>query len=218
MRPCSQQPCNQTSPPVTISTVQSFNVDAKFTTGFDPLHARGTVGAFLACLTLPFLAHLRFIRHDAPAPSWAHTQFVEFTLRSSLLTSFEVYAMIEEQELLDCLSLLHVLEELYLRDSAGQTFGDRPNVVITDNLLRGLTWSPNHPSLIPRLNFLCLTPSASVMSLLDCITSRIGPCRSNDSRFRAGGERGFCPEFVAQVSALEGLSFSVGRDDDFWSF
>jgi hypothetical protein len=186
-----------------------------FTTGFDPLHARGTVGAILACLTLPFLAHLRFIRHDAPALSWAHTQFVEFALRSSLLTSSEVYAMIEEQELLDCLSLLHVLE-LYLWDSAGQTFGDRPNVVITDNLLRRLTWSPNHPSLVPGLNFLCLTSSASVMSLLDCITSPIGPCRSNDSRFRAGA-RGFFPEFVAQVSALE-FSFSVGGDDDFWSF
>ncbi|KAJ6592869.1 hypothetical protein B0H19DRAFT_1245679 [Mycena capillaripes] len=209
-----------------ISNVSTLMI--RFSTDPDPLHTQEIMGAILGCLTLPSLTQLRFIRPDAPAPLWNQTRFLEFASRSSLcntLTSFEVCAIIEEQELLDCLSVLPMVQELYLWDSADQP-GEHPHhTVITDSLLHQLSWRPNHTNFLPRLNFLCLTSLLRFRddSLLDCITSRINPCRSNGRFFRtdifwmSACDRRLSSEFVAQVSELDGLTFSVDPDVDFWT-
>ncbi|KAJ7624228.1 hypothetical protein DFH06DRAFT_1445861 [Mycena polygramma] len=194
----------------------------------DPIHTKAVLGALLGCLALPSLTHLRFIRDDTPAPLWNHSPFMKLALRSSFgatLTTFEAYAVIEEQELLDCLTVLPVLQQLYLWDLEDHPGDSLHHVIITDNLIRQLTWRPNHANIVPRLDFMCLTTVLrfSDEALEDCINSRVDPCLANginiqfrtDVFYMAGCERPLFPaEFVARVS--RDISFNVAPDEKNW--
>ncbi|KAJ7758755.1 hypothetical protein B0H16DRAFT_1416205 [Mycena metata] len=122
-----------------------------FITDPDPPHTRTILGAILECLTLPCLTQLRFIRPDVPPPLWNQPKFVDFAARSSLcdtLTTFEVWAKIAEDDLVECLSLLRSLQVLLLWDCPDY-------IVITDSLLHHISWAGEN-SLLPHLRHLCL--------------------------------------------------------------
>ncbi|KAJ7611982.1 hypothetical protein DFH06DRAFT_1371599 [Mycena polygramma] len=207
----------------------------QFTDDYHPQHTEALLGAILECLTLPCLTRLRLLfsrNSNAPTPSWTHSPFMKFISRSSLgstLTSFEVHAMIKEEQLLECLAALPMLQELHLSDVPDQQHSQgngwslrlRAEHIITDSFLRQLAWKHNHANLIPQLHLLHLRTLMRFCddALEDCITSRIDTCRSEKSRFRtkiswmAGYDREVSPDFTARMLQKEHLSFSVGTDD-----
>ncbi|KAJ7146976.1 hypothetical protein C8R44DRAFT_973518 [Mycena epipterygia] len=111
------------------------------------------LGAVLASLTLPCLQELGLCRQpNAPPLFWHQHHFLTFASRSALhanLTVFEIQAIIQDEELLQCLSVLPVLEQLVVWDCE-----DPSHSVITDNLLRGLVWRPDYACIVPSLNWL----------------------------------------------------------------
>ncbi|KAJ7496502.1 hypothetical protein FB451DRAFT_1455655 [Mycena latifolia] len=106
----------------------------------------------LGCLNLSRLRDLRSL--DGAPLVWNQNNFFSFASRSSLsasLTALEIEAVIQEDELLQCLELLTSLEELTITDCEDFEGG---HVLITDNLLHRLVWRPNDDtSLVPRLIF-----------------------------------------------------------------
>jgi hypothetical protein len=193
----------------------------RFTSQFDPMRTWEILGIILRCLTLPRLTALRFIhRPNAPPPLWNHTHFREFASRSRLrttLTQLELYVVIQEHELVGSLAALPLLEELRLWDSAGAG-----GEVITDSLLRQLTWRSGETNLVPRLSTLGLTTTIAFRdnSLMELVTSRADPGRSENGPFvvmvllYARCRREFSSEFVAQLAELEeggDLIFALGR-------
>ncbi|KAJ6516622.1 hypothetical protein C8R47DRAFT_1205853 [Mycena vitilis] len=206
----------------------------QFTDDWGPAHTEALLSALLECLTLPCLTRLRLLfsrNSNAPTPSWTHSPFMKFISRSSLgfkLTSFEVHAVIKEEQLLECLAVLPMLQELHLSDVPDQQYSQRngwsfrAEQIISDSLLRQLAWRPNHASnLMPKLRLLHLRTLMRFCddALEDCITSRVDTCRPDKSTFRtkiswmAGYDREFYPEFTARMSQKEHLSFIVGIDD-----
>lgn len=193
-------------PPVT-SHISTFIITF---TAASASSTRLTLGKILGCLTLPSLSKLRVACEDIQ-PLWNQTRFLDFATRSSLcntLTSFEIDVMLDAPELLECISVLPLLEDLYLWDCDSQ---GNYRAIITDDLLYQLTWRDNQTNLVPRLNFVGLNSlmQFSDASLWDFVTSRIVPGRSAEGPFGAAVAyllcccREFSPEFIAQLSALE---------------
>ncbi|KAJ7496513.1 hypothetical protein FB451DRAFT_1207956 [Mycena latifolia] len=121
-------------------------------------HTDSVVETLLGCLTLPRLHKFWVLRpSDGPPLLWNQTYFLSFASRSSLcdcLTALQIDAVIQEDELVQCLELLISLEELIIPECDDYEDG---HVVITDKLLRRLVWRPNDGmDLVPRLRSLCL--------------------------------------------------------------
>ncbi|KAJ6593058.1 hypothetical protein B0H19DRAFT_12123 [Mycena capillaripes] len=180
------------------------------------------LGRILCCLTLPRLTSLRFIQRpdNIARPLWNHTHFLNFASRSSLrttLTQLEIYAVIQEHELLECLLFLPLLEELRLWDP---TEGESGGALI-DNLLGQLTWRLGQTNLVPHLNILGLTSVIDFRddSILEFVTSRIERGLPENNPFvvmilYSGCRRELSPEVVAQLTELEDsgdLIFAIGR-------
>ncbi|KAF7350823.1 hypothetical protein MSAN_01644200 [Mycena sanguinolenta] len=110
-----------------------------------------------------------------------------------------------ETELLECLVLLPLLEELRLWDC---TSTEDDTAVITDNVLNQLAWRADQTNLVPRLQTLGLSSTMEFReeSLWNLISSRavrpeIGPFVV--MVLYLGSQREFSPEFLAQLSELE---------------
>ncbi|KAJ7646063.1 hypothetical protein DFH06DRAFT_582439 [Mycena polygramma] len=183
------------------------------------------LGIILRSLTLPSLASLRFIQHvhtgdhdtcaGASPPQAPHRNrigFLAFAACSALdtLTQLEVYAVIRDHELLECLLQLPLLEELRLWDcvedtAPGPDDGLAVGRVITDALLRKLTFCPvESNSLVPHLNILALT---SVMSFregtfLELVASRMRPDGSPFVAMMLYDSRCSRRKFAAEALAL----------------
>ncbi|KAJ7026859.1 hypothetical protein C8F04DRAFT_1295926 [Mycena alexandri] len=162
-------------PPV-VSNLSSLGL----TLAFDDTQGN-VLGPVLECLTMPFLNALSLTGMvQDPPPNWCQRSFTAFASRSGLhttLTTLEINrTKISDEAVIASLSALPVLEQLFLADCVTEP----PHIVITDHLLRLLT-SPADPtpSLVPRLNFLCLT---SVLGFTDdvywiFVNSRLIPAR-----------------------------------------
>ncbi|KAJ7146993.1 hypothetical protein C8R44DRAFT_864690 [Mycena epipterygia] len=168
------------------------------------------LGAVLGSLTLPCLQELALHGHENGSPLfWHQHHFLTFASRSALhasLTVFEIQAIIQDDELLQCLSVLPSLKKLIVWDCQ-----DQSHAVITDNLLRRLVWRPDHTCLIPSLTWLSF---ASILRFSDdalwqFVTSRIVPGRDGDMPFQMQiywtprRERECSPEIIAQLEELE---------------
>ncbi|KAJ6481893.1 hypothetical protein C8R45DRAFT_1100296 [Mycena sanguinolenta] len=175
--------------------------------------SRKVLATVFDCLTLPRLTSLRFIQQpNNPPPLWNQTCFLHFISRSMLgttLAELEVYAIIEDKELLECLLHLPFLENLRLWDCEdGELEGDHG--VITDTLLTQLAHDIN---IVPRLGHLVLMSTIDFIDdyLWKLVTSRIHlrHSRSENEPFvmmvsylpRRQGE--LSPQFLARLSELE---------------
>ncbi|KAJ7431943.1 hypothetical protein B0H11DRAFT_2261277 [Mycena galericulata] len=210
--------CSSFNPDVILAPVFSprlstFGVELRASD--DPNHTRRIIRGIFDCLTLPSLNTLSVKRHwKGPSLPWVQSPFVAFVLRSSLhasLTSLEIYAVIDDDELLQCLELLSSLEELIISDCADYENG---HAVITDNLLRRLVWKDDHnTNLIHRLRDLCLTTVFLFDDdvLWDLVRSRLVPGRTDDGLFDIQiycllphpRPRQISPQLVAQFVELE---------------
>ncbi|KAJ7646047.1 hypothetical protein DFH06DRAFT_1300831 [Mycena polygramma] len=180
-----------------------------------------SLGTVIGYVTCPHLNSLSFRPDSGPPFRWNQLCFLEFASRSSLhatLIVLRIDAVIEEHELLQCLAALPLLEDIYLSDS------EKHPPLITDNLLQQLIWRPDQPSLVPRLDFLCLKSLLRFNddSLRDLITSRILPGRSDyvpslEIRYLSDRERDLSPGLVEMMSTLEDsgdFSFEVVPAED----
>ncbi|KAJ7274900.1 hypothetical protein C8J57DRAFT_1466784 [Mycena rebaudengoi] len=88
---------------------------------------------------------------------WPHLQSLAFFSRSSSSRSLKVleipYVVITEEALLQCLGELPALEKLVVSDHS-LIYHNFHHHLITDSLLRRLTWTPDSSCLVPHLNFL----------------------------------------------------------------
>ncbi|KAJ7434051.1 hypothetical protein B0H11DRAFT_2296485 [Mycena galericulata] len=155
-----------------VSNISTLSI--KFTVPNDQHQTTRVLGAVLASLTLPRLQALELAGQSGESPLfWHHRHFLSFASRSALqrsLTRLEIGAILEDEELLECLSVLPLLEELVISD-----FEDEDHILITDDLLRGLVWSPDPTCIIPKLTFLCISSLLwfSDDVFLDFVTSRL---------------------------------------------
>jgi hypothetical protein len=162
--------------PSIVSNASHFTLTliVKFVAG----PAIDVLGAILGCLTFPSLKTLELAgRIGEPPLSWHQRHFLTFASRSSLhasLTALELMRItIDDDQLIACLLVLPLLEQLIIADC-----GEVP-AVITDTFLRRLTWTADPPPLVPRLNFLCLS---SLLQFSDdvywnLVFSRVVPAR-----------------------------------------
>ncbi|KAJ7160502.1 hypothetical protein C8R43DRAFT_1233738 [Mycena crocata] len=147
---------NLNLPPITAH-ISSLSI--KFITDFrpaNPEHSRQALGDIFACLTLPMLENLELRTNKFPALaiSWPNTQFLGLAARSSLGTRLVIlslplhHVLITEAELLACLRVLPAVEELQISDRQGRA---QDHHLMTDELLRALTYQSDAHALVPAL-------------------------------------------------------------------
>jgi hypothetical protein len=118
---------------------------------------------------------------------WPHLQSLAFFSRSSLSHSLKVLeipnVVITEDVLAQCLGVLPALEKLVVSDQ--YRYYDIFNHLITDSLLRRLTWTPDPSCLVPRLNFLVCRTMFNFDDdvFLEFVLSRLEPGRKADGPF-----------------------------------
>ncbi|KAJ6556634.1 hypothetical protein DFH09DRAFT_1164863 [Mycena vulgaris] len=204
-------------PPI-VSNVAALNID--FTANLveeDPINI---LGAVLDSLTLPCLTELGLTTTlEEPWIHWYQHQFLSFASRSALhasLTALDIGAIIHDVELLQCLAVLPLLEQLIVSDCQ-----DELHAVLTDGLLRPLARTPD---LVPRLNFFSMTSLLrfSDEAYWEFVNSRLIPDGANCFEIKTywlpRRGRDLYPEFLARGSELEArkvLVFTAGPDPDY---
>lgn len=93
--------------------------------------------------------------------------------------------VITEHDLVECLSEMEFLEELFIGDVPSTVPGDADHVLITNSLLQRLTWTPEPSCLTPKLGIFAF---ASLLTfddhvLLQFVTSRLVSGRTDDDVF-----------------------------------
>ncbi|KAJ7189106.1 hypothetical protein C8R46DRAFT_1056623, partial [Mycena filopes] len=164
---------------------------------------------FLESVTLPGLRHLVLSAPaDSEVPDWSQQHFLDFAARSSLcssLTMLWISALIEDRELINCLAVLPLLQELHIWDH-------EDHVVMTDTLLNSLNWSADETNLVPRLNSMHFNSAMtfSDTALLDFVTSRAVLGRFDPGVIFemvlisiSSDADGLSPTLAAQLSGLE---------------
>ncbi|KAJ7616756.1 hypothetical protein DFH06DRAFT_1238379 [Mycena polygramma] len=147
--------------------------------------AKRCLGQLFQSFTAPHLRRLQLKpqkKNDTPL-DWHQEEFLNFSLRSSLhthLIALTLYAIITEEELLQCLSGLPLLEELTVLSKDDARIG---HILITDSLLERLTLHPDCPSLVPRLHLFNITSLVefSDTAYWDFLSSRLDSGRNTDN-------------------------------------
>ncbi|KAJ7116198.1 hypothetical protein C8R43DRAFT_1078061 [Mycena crocata] len=152
----------------------------------DPKCSQGFLVVIMGMLILPRLKELFLEATVAESPLfWPQEQFLGLASRSSFDTTltrlFLHDVVIAEGDLVECLSKLPLLLQLFIQDVVDGTY----HTLITDSLLRRLTWTPNSDGLVPRINELNFT---SIFTFdqhvwLDLVISRLTPGRTCGSPF-----------------------------------
>ncbi|KAJ6554835.1 hypothetical protein B0H19DRAFT_1263130 [Mycena capillaripes] len=194
-----------------VSDVGSFSLALHIQPFHD--HITGVLGEIFGAITLPRVQHLTLHRaRYAPAPTWNQPSFFDFASRSSLHTNLihlDLRIIISDDELLQCLVVLPLLEYLTIADSEGYEYPP----LVTDYLLRCLTWISDEDCLIPRLHSFACTSLLTFTDevLLEFLKSRLVPRpRSEDGGkpFQATVwrlstySRKFSPSFHGRVQEL----------------
>ncbi|KAF7350594.1 3-beta hydroxysteroid dehydrogenase isomerase family [Mycena sanguinolenta] len=151
-------------------------------------HSREALGEIITALTLPNLQelHFRSSRPEAHPLFWPRDHFPAFASRScfrDILTKLFLYDMvIAEDELVECLSDMRALMELFIQDVVGSSDHEE-NILINDTLLRRLTWRSDSSCIAPNLNIFSF---ASLFffdddALVPFVESRARPAERHDS-------------------------------------
>ncbi|KAJ7501083.1 hypothetical protein B0H11DRAFT_2375184 [Mycena galericulata] len=154
------------------------------------------MGRFLSSLTLPSLRS--FTIHPSTL-YWPQKQFLKFATRSALcgvLRTLDIQGIdIADSELLEALSELQLLEHLTISDVSVSSERDQ-HIVITDNLLKGLTRT-SKKAKCPALQNIHLTTllGFSQATLKKFATSR-WKCRARELR---------CGVFIENISKESAL-------------
>ncbi|KAK7058214.1 hypothetical protein R3P38DRAFT_3547878 [Favolaschia claudopus] len=137
-------------------------------------------GQLFDALELPSLKNFTFnpcIEMEQEPPMWHTERFLSLADRSDFsrhLTFLDIYAIITDTELLQCLCVLPMLQTLSISDfiSIG---ANNSSPVITDMLLQALTYRTDAPSLIPHLEYVHLTSHLEFTdtAFIDFIKSRV---------------------------------------------
>ncbi|KAJ6537867.1 hypothetical protein B0H19DRAFT_374793 [Mycena capillaripes] len=144
----------------------------------------------LGRLTLPCLRQLAFRSCLDQYLFWPRNQFTAFACRSSFrptLTKLLLHdIIITVEELVECLSEMPALLELFIQDVPWA--GDAEHVLITDDLFRQLTWTSDPACLTPHLSSLRVASFFTFNNhvLLNFLNSRIEPGRSHKGPFEMG--------------------------------
>ncbi|KAJ6464616.1 hypothetical protein C8R47DRAFT_1224687 [Mycena vitilis] len=150
----------------------------------DAAVCRSTFSRILATITLPSLRHLRFRFPDLKGHLlWPHDSFLVFAARSSLQTSLTTLSLhrmvVTEDELVECLLELPSLLNLSIQDVPPC----EEHTLITDSLLQRLTWTSDTSSLVPCLSSFRVASLFRFDRLLNFVTSRIVPGKTNGRPF-----------------------------------
>ncbi|KAJ7220867.1 hypothetical protein GGX14DRAFT_432318 [Mycena pura] len=197
-----------------------------------PAHCTRVVSDMLDCFTLPCAKQLAF-RMDSPWPlRWANSTFMAFLSRSSSSATITSLALegiaIEAHELLESLPALPRLETVSLADLLPTSEAPGPVspadvhadcIIVTDELLRQLRWTPDDPCLVPCLRVFSCTSlfRFTPQMMLDFVASRAEACRiaAAASRFELRMRRH--PEVppVLDPALIAGLDV-LQRGGDIW--
>ncbi|KAJ6493320.1 hypothetical protein C8R45DRAFT_1212700 [Mycena sanguinolenta] len=177
----------------------------------DEDHSRPILGAIIGTLVLPRLLelHFRSFSPDNYPIFWPRDDFMAFSNRSSLgntLTKLFLYHMaITEDELVECLSEMKVLLELFIQEVAAESDWD----LITDTLLHRLTWRDDSSCLVPHLHCFSFDPlyfSFGEDTFIEFVESRLVPGRSNNGPFTIqafyADDHWFEDALIARMTAL----------------
>ncbi|KAJ7177212.1 hypothetical protein C8R43DRAFT_506415 [Mycena crocata] len=145
--------------PQTMSDISTFSLELYYNSS-SPTMAQASAQIF-ASLTLPHLRDLGFkdCREDrlsiiADRLPWPHAEFLSLSIRSSFHTHLETLRLlcviITEAELVECLGALPYLRRLEIADHEP----GNGRLLLTDNLFRQLTKTPESPGLVPQLRSL----------------------------------------------------------------
>ncbi|KAJ7617649.1 hypothetical protein DFH06DRAFT_1483478 [Mycena polygramma] len=163
------------------------SLDLAVTDSLGSLHFQQAVNGILAALTLPCVGQLALRASGPCVLFWPEKGFLELASRSSfghsLTKLFIRNILIREHELVDCLSGLPALIELFVQDVPGDPTSS--SVVITDGLLRRLTWTDDPGCLTPHLASVHLGSlfAFDIGVLLDFVKSRVIPGRTDRGPF-----------------------------------
>jgi hypothetical protein len=165
------------------------SLELSVTENYDPDHFRQAFGEFLGTVSLPFLEQLSLRAVGIHALLWPRHHFLACASRSSFrhtLTKllFE-NIIISEDELVECLSEMPALLDLFLHDVPAMAVGEVDHILVTDSLLRRLASTPDPSCLTPYLSTLRLGSLFTFDHeiLLDFGTSRVVPGKSGDNPF-----------------------------------
>ncbi|KAJ7649113.1 hypothetical protein DFH06DRAFT_558040 [Mycena polygramma] len=143
------------------STISSFVVDIAVIRG--PQHVVKMLDQFLGCLTLPHLRELHFLSSFSQGIiPWPASEFESLSSRSSFHDTLRVLDIsavsITEDELVRTLACLGSLERLSIADRRTDALQDvTEHILVTDSLLRLLTYTSDLPILVPQLKFISCT-------------------------------------------------------------
>ncbi|KAJ6598592.1 hypothetical protein B0H10DRAFT_734032 [Mycena sp. CBHHK59/15] len=168
-------------PSVTLE-IQSLSLTLRDGSHPDSDHSTAALGQILASFTIPSARELYFDTLPSDrARFWPQVQFLAFASRSSCgatLKSLQLHHLIiTDVDLLQCLSALPLLETLAVSDYPGteEAFRDvSDHIVITDSLLRRLSWTSESTCLVPHLTTFSCTSLLRFDDrvLLDFVISR----------------------------------------------
>ncbi|KAJ7157528.1 hypothetical protein C8R43DRAFT_996727 [Mycena crocata] len=165
--------------PSVTSDLSSLIVE--MTVNADADRAHNSLAEILDCLSLPAVASLSFTAvASSPPLHWPTSAFLAFLGRSAChraLRALELEAVISEDDLLRCLSVLPELETLVVADFQN-------NIIVTDTLFRRLAWTDTEACVIPRLSCIICTTHLrfSDEAYVDFVRSR---SRSPAKRFES---------------------------------
>ncbi|KAJ7767776.1 hypothetical protein B0H16DRAFT_1520716 [Mycena metata] len=187
----------------------------------DPGPSRRALGAVMAALTFPNLQGIT-LTGGLDTLFWTQAHFHAFASRSSCgstLLRLELHNMVlTEQELVDTLSELPALRCLFVQDVGHSSHFDggmplrAPHILITDGLLRRLTWTADSSCLVPKLTELQFVSfmSFSDSVFLEFTLSRAVPGRGEDSSLFSlevsafPNSRSFYPAVAQRLLQLDG--------------
>jgi hypothetical protein len=145
----------------TVSEVQTFKL--RIRVAEDREHAKQVLGGIFGCLALSYTQQLLLEPyHPSPPLSWSHAEFLTLASRSSFydtLTELSLArVLITDDELLECLSVLPLLEQLDLEEyPESDDYGIPDHAIITDKLPHALIPADNEDCLVPHLIYLGLS-------------------------------------------------------------
>ncbi|KAJ7615256.1 hypothetical protein DFH06DRAFT_1367410 [Mycena polygramma] len=160
-----------------------------------PDHSRQAFGELLKALTLRSMHYFSCrTGHKYHPLVWPREQFSAFVSRSSCqntLTTLNLHDMtITENDLVECLLDLPAIVELFIQDIPSSAPYATGHILITDSLLRRLSWTSGSACITPNLRLFVF---ASLLTFddhvpLDFIVSRLRlvPKQSDGEAFYAG--------------------------------
>ncbi|KAJ7088123.1 hypothetical protein C8R44DRAFT_819511 [Mycena epipterygia] len=214
-------------PPVD-SNIDSLGITLRNTRDSSSTHTTQAFSDILRSFTLPCARELHFFMNSLTPLVWPQHDFIAFASRSSFHDTVTSLALqniiITDVELLDCLKELPHLEILAVADVPNvdhSAFDSQPpqadHIVVTDTLLRQLTWTPDAVCIVPGLRVFCCTSlfDFTTQVLLDFVVSRVHPVQTAVARFEL--QLRWHPEIPPVLdAALSRKLAALQRRGDIW--